>query len=121
MVELAKGIEAGSTEYGDRQKLEAGLASLGGTSPSAGAGGSSPGTTPLPATDDPLGALLSGSVSGGGGPPTDGLSVGPGMGAPAEDPMMTDKANRLRMVATNAESPMLRAAARAQLRVMVGE
>ena len=54
-------------------------------------------------------------------PVTDGLSVGPGAGPAMQDPMLGSKAERIRLIATQAESPMLRAAARAQLLVMAGE
>lgn len=119
MVDLAAGIEPGSTEYGDRQTLEAGLATLpsapgGAPAPSAPAGGGAP---PINGVTDPLGALMSGVIDPGqSGALTDGLSVGPGTPPPgqgeAEQPVKT----RLREIAMNARSPVLRAIARNELR-----
>lgn len=115
--QMRDSIEPGSTEYGDRQTLEAGLAQLGpsGVTPE---GGPAPAAAGMPLPDDPIGALLGGSVSM---PPTDGpltagLSVGAGPGPmsealPAEDP----RAQKLRMVATQAASPSLRHIARRML------
>jgi len=114
-------IEPGSTEYGDRATLEAGLTELGGGAGVGPGGSPAPGATPLPATGDPLGELMGGGVPGNPNLPlTDGLSVGPGAGPAVEDPMLSTRAERIRVIATSAESPMLRAAARAQLRAMAG-
>ena len=117
-------IAPGSTQYGDRQNLEAGLSQI-----MSGAGGGSAGaptTTPaprVPGSSNPLAALASGVVSGNpNSPVTAGMSVGPGPGpAVGMDPMMGDRANRLRALATQAASPALRALARAELRRMVRE
>ncbi len=122
MVDAAKAIEPGSTESGDRQTLEAGLAQLSG-------GGGAPAPTGPPegggltVPENPLGALTSGEVPGDEeGFVTDGLSVGAGTGpAGAPDVMMGDRATRLRQLATEASSPQVRAAARSELRRMTRE
>lgn len=114
---LSAAIQPGSTEYGDRQTLEAGLATLpgagGGAPPPSGGG---PAAGGVPSMGDPLSALLSGGVdpTGGAGMLTDGLSVGPGTMPPGqqEDPLMTT----LRTAAAEARSPVLRALARNELR-----
>ena len=120
MVDLASGIEAGSTEYGDRQVLEAGLATLpSGTQGGAPAPVGAPaggGSGPLAGPVDPLGALATGTINPNEqGLLTDGLSVGPGTmppGTGADDPVKV----RLREIATEARSPVLRALARNELR-----
>ena len=102
-------IEAGTIPSGDRGTLEQGLQeSLGeeaapdGT-PGAGVSG------PLPSANDPLGALMGGGVNPGDDRPlTQGMSVGPGGGLAAEDPMMSDKAVRLRVIAQQAKTPSLK-------------
>ncbi|MEE8374263.1 MAG: hypothetical protein V3R87_11140 [Dehalococcoidia bacterium] len=117
-----RAIEPGSTESGDRATLESGLSQvLSGqeAQQQAPAPGASPGVaTP----EDPLGALLSGEVSGDEFPSTEGLSVGPG-GGPAQEAthMMGSRAESLRAIAQEASSPMLRAAARSELRRMTKE
>jgi len=112
-------IAPGSTEYGDRGALEAAIGSAGGGGPAApSAGGGGP-TTALPSATDPLGALLGGGITPGELPLTDGLSAGPGAGPNmGDDPMLSDYATRLRTLATEAASPMLRSAARNRLRRM---
>lgn len=113
-------IEPGSTEYGDRQGLEANLQQvIGGAAPVGGpqqvAGG-----TPIPTPEDPIGALIGGDIDPGvAGPVTDGLSVGPGNspGNPM-DPLQTDRAQRLRLLATQASTPAVRSTARRMLRQM---
>lgn len=119
-----KAIAPGSTEYGQRQNLESGLAQV----MSAGAGGQAgaPTTTPaprVPSSSNPLAALAGGLLSGNPNEPvTAGMSVGPGDGpAMTMDPMLGDRANRLRAIATQAASPTLRAMARSELRRMVRE
>lgn len=120
--QASKAITPGSTEYGDRQTLQQGLSAVLGGGGGAPAGGPVPGPggpPPLPDTSDPLGALLSGAVKpGGGGPLTDGLSVGPGVGPTNNDPMMGDSAQRLRALAQEASTPFLRQAALGLLRDM---
>lgn len=121
MVDPVKAIEPRSTEHGDRATLEAGLTGVGGGAPSA--TGSPEPSPALAVPEDPLGALMSGEAPGDpGGTVTDGLSVGGGTGpAGAPDIMMGDRATRLRQLATEASSPQVRAAARAELRRMTRE
>jgi hypothetical protein len=117
-----RAIEPGSTESGDRAVLESGLSQvLSGQQAQAQAPG--PGAVPGVSTpEDPLGALLSGAVGGDELPSTEGLSVGPG-GGPAQEAvhMMGTRAESLRSIAQEASSPMLRAAARSELRRMTKE
>lgn len=115
-------IQPGSIPHGERGGLEAGLQEvLGGQAggASGGGGGVAP-ASPLPSPNDPLGALLGGQVPGDANlPVTDGLSVGAGAAPISEaDPMLSDRASKLRAIATEASSPMLRAAARGELRRM---
>lgn len=115
-----RAIEPGSVAQGDRAALEQGLSQVLGQAPQGGGGDAPAGPGPLAIPEDPLGALLSGEVSGEPGVPvTDGLSVGPGQGpAQSQDIMMGDRASKLRMLATEASSPNIRAAARDELRRM---
>jgi len=117
MVDVAQAIEPGSTAYGDRQTLEAGLSSA---MPQTGGGQPAPaGGGPLNIPEDPIGGLLSGEVSGDPNlPTTDGLSVGPGQGGPQDlnPAMQTPRAQRVRDLALNATSPAIRQAARNELR-----
>ncbi len=121
-----RAITPGSTESGDRAGLEQGISQvLSGAGPS---GDSAPGgvaaPAPVPTPEDPLGALLSGAISGNPDlPSSDGLSVGPGAGAPQQiaPVMQTDRADLLRDLAQNAETPALRQASRNELRRMLRE
>lgn len=120
-----RAITPGSTESGDRAGLEQGISQvLSGAGPS---GDSAPGQAapaPVPTPEDPLGALLSGAISGNPElPSADGLSVGPGAGAPQQiaPVMQTDRASLLRDLAQNAETPALRQASRNELRRMLRE
>lgn len=118
----ARAIEPGSTEYGQRQVLEEGLAQVGGGVGAGGPPAPAAGPPPLTIPEDPIGALLSGEVSGNPNLPiTDGLSVGDGAGPMTNDPMLGNRASRLRMIAEEASSPMVRAAARNELRRMARE
>ena len=118
----AKGIEAGSTEFGDRQTLEANLVDAvgGGGAPGVSATQGGPGVT---VPEEPLGALIGGEVRGSqDGSITDGLSVGAGTGvAGAPDQMLGDRATRLRQLALQGSNPFVRAAARQELRRMTKE
>lgn len=116
--DIASTIEPGSLEYGDRQavagRLQETIPDLqGGASPS----GPAPGAPAPGAAQDPLARLLGGKYSSD-LPPTDGLSVGPGAGPPstgqgiASSPMI----EKLRLIATQANSPLLRQYARQALR-----
>ncbi len=120
MVDLASGIQAGSTEYGDRQALEAGLSQLPNAAP-LGNTATPDGGEPLPAAGSPLEMLLSGELGEDADPVTAGLSVGSGPGPVAQSPFTDDAFERLRFVAENAKTPRLRAMARATLRRRVRE
>lgn len=115
--QLISAIEPGSTDYGDRQTLEAGLAASspdGAPAPDPAAAAVAP---PVDAGGDPLSALLSGAVNpGGSGPLTSGLSVGPGAGPMGQLGQVDPKEERLRQVATQSQSPVVRALARNELR-----
>lgn len=117
-------IQPGSTEYGDRQKLIAGIQATsigeGASGPNPEAGSTSPS---LDAVDDPLAALLSGSINpqGQNNPQTTGLSVGPGTGPEGQAEQQDPRKVRLQQIATTASSPLLRASARAELRRLVLE
>lgn len=86
-----------------------------------GSGGAQTGTPPVgappvaPDTSDPLGMLLGGALAPTGDPVTAGLSVGPGPGPTAPQRTPDAVADRLRLVAQHAKTPMLRAQARAAL------
>lgn len=119
--QLSKAIEPGSTEYGQRQVLESGLAELQpSTGPTAGAaaalGGSSIG---LPA--NPLDPLMSGELDSPTTPVTDGLTHGPGGGPLPEQGISDATVDRLRIMALEARSPVLREMARRSLRSSVRE
>lgn len=111
-------ISPGSTPYGERGALEGAIsdagAAGGGLAAAATPGGS---TVPPIGLDgsDPLGALLGGEVPINDAPVTDGLSVGPGA-TPFADQSPDPLHDRLLALATEAESPRLRAQARALLR-----
>ncbi len=111
--QLRKSIEPGSIPHGDRAGLEQNLGEL----PSTGAAQAAQPSVggPSPSGADPLGAILSGEVNPGGMgvPLTDGLSVGPGQGGPADIP--SDKQQRLHLLARASRSPQIRAAARLAL------
>lgn len=113
-------IEPGSTDYGDRQTLEAGLAQVGGGAPTGGGGTPSP-TTVMPSAGNPLSSLLSGAISPGDSPITSGLSVGPGdgpMNAPPVSPTDNDLGYKLKLIASQSTSPTLRRLAMARLKRM---
>jgi hypothetical protein len=119
-------IEPGSIPYGERGQLQDNISSVmsgasGGQQGGGGApaGGGAP--PPLPSTGDPMASLLGGAVAGDDLPVTDGLSIGPGAGAPTNDPMLGTKAQKYRSLATEASSPAVRALARQALRKMAGE
>ena len=112
--QLKQSIEPGSTQYGDRQALEAGLSSA-----------VAPGTPAQPpqavaqtGAGNPIEALLGDDLSPHQPqdlPTTAGLSVGQGpgpYGAEQEDPQMV----KLRQAATSARSPELRQIARRLVR-----
>ena len=114
-----RAIEPGSTESGDRQTLESGLSQvLSGAEATQQPGGGASGAIP----ESPIGALLSGEVAGDELPGTEGLSIGAGGGPDVAPTLMQgSRASSLRQIASQASSPMLRAAARAELRRMTKE
>ena len=122
--DTAAAITPGSLEYGDRQKLVAGLQSVG-TGGQPAAPNPAAGTLPPPVdgANDPLAALLGGQINpqGTDNPLTSGLSVGPGNGPDGVQNLQDPRKVRLQQIATKASSPMLRAAARLELRRLVGE
>jgi hypothetical protein len=116
--DISRTIEPGSLDYGNRQvvanRLQETIPALqGGSVPSAPA----PGAPAPGGPQDPIARLLSGGYSSD-LPPTDGLSVGPGAGPAstgvgiASSPLI----EKLRLIATEASSPLLRTYARASLR-----
>lgn len=112
-------IEPGSTSYGDRQVLEAGLSEVsGGTAPSPGNPGAAP-TTAFPDTGNPFSHMLSGEISPEDQPLTSGLSVGPGPSPNLQPgPLDGDLGSRLKAIANQTTSPTLRRLAVARLRRM---
>lgn len=106
-----------SMDYGQKGQFMSALQGPG--SGGAQGGGPAPAAPPAgvaPSPTDPLGMLLGGALGPGPGDPvTAGLSVGPG-GGPTTAPAVTDDVvERLRLVAQNAKTPMLRSMARAAL------
>ena len=69
-----------------------------------------------PDPSDPVGMLLSGALGADPNPVTSGLSVGAGPGPNVRPGVPDATAERLRLVAQHAKTPMLRAMARAALR-----
>lgn len=122
--DLIGGIEPGSVEHGQRASLEQGLSSALGEAPQTGpnpAAGQP--DLPLDNVDDPIAALLSGDLDPGGGqdPLTSGLSVGPGAGPAGTQAFQDPKKVRLQQLANEARSPLVRAAARNELRRLTGD
>jgi len=111
-------IEPGSVPSGDRAGLEAGLATVLGQGGGAPGGPAAP-VDPVQVGNDPLAALTSGGLTmPENGPITSGLSVGAGPGPEVEDPLNTDKARQLRLLATQARTPALRQTAIRMLKRM---
>ncbi len=110
-------IAPDSTEYGDRQTLEAGLgAAVGGATQLPATSPATP-SSPAGSIGDPMAALLGGLDPGAGpGPLTTGLSVGAGAGPLGEQQQQSPVQVKLQSLATSARSPMTRAAARNELR-----
>ena len=110
-------IAPGSVPYGERGSLEAGLPGAGpggGGIPPTSSGGPSVAGGP---SGSPLERMLRGKDAPAGLPATDGLSIGPGA-TPVnpevrQDPPVVEK---LRVLATQAKVPRLRALARSALR-----
>lgn len=115
--DIMRTVEPGSLPQGDRQKMASQLQQ---------ALGSAGGGPPVPAAQPPVSgggvpSPLSRLLGGGGSsdlPVTDGLSVGPGAGpslgpvASAENPLI----GKLRVIAMEASSPLVRYQARTALR-----
>lgn len=120
-----KAITPGSTESGDRQTLEGGLAQvLGGGGAGGGGGGQG---APLPAAPDggqsggPIQALLGGLHSTE-DPVTGGLSQGPGRTPnSALEGLPVSTMQKLQNIALNAKSPQTRYMARIALKRIVKE
>ncbi len=107
--EISRSIEPGSLESGNRQVVTDRIAQIVG--PASQQSAPQPGAASARAQE----RLGSGPVSE--KPITDGLSVGPG-GGPAQTPVIAEspRVEQLRIIATNARSPRLRALARDLLR-----
>jgi hypothetical protein len=107
--DIARSIEPGSTEYGDRQVVSDRIQQIVGQAQAPAR------PTPGAASSRAQDRLAGGPVSD--LPVTDGLSVGPGAG-PTQAPVIanTPRVEQLRVVAANARSPRLRALARDLLR-----
>jgi hypothetical protein len=112
--EIAENIDPGSTDYGDRAGLAAGVQGLG-TNPSATQAPAGAGAPLTPPANSPLDLLLQGELGKSGNPLTAGLSVGPGPG-PQYSPMDDSYDARLRTLATSARSPVIRQLARNLIR-----
>lgn len=111
-------------EYGQRQAFEAAL-SQSGIGQQTGPQGPMPGAAPtgggIGAPSNPLDPLLSGELAGSNAPLTEGLSVGPGAGPVGDVGIADSTVQRLRMVASQARSPVLRQLARDALRTTIRE
>lgn len=117
--QISKSITPGSMDYGARSSFNAALS--GGAAPPSGAA-APPDAGVAPGAADPLGMLLGGALGPPGSEPvTSGLSVGPGPGAAQGSVTPDDISERLRLVAQNAKTPMMRAMARAALRRRIQE
>lgn len=107
--EIARSIEPGSTEYGDRQVIEDRIRQVGAQAqaPQVPAPGAASGRGMDRLTQGPVSDL----------PVTDGLSVGPGATPqPADALAASPRVDQLRLIAQNARTPRLRALARDMLR-----
>jgi hypothetical protein len=116
----SQAIAPGSLPYGDRGPLEQGLsaAMAGGGAPAGGSTAGAPAMGPAVPPEGALGSLLSGAVKPSGVPLTDGLSVGPGSSPVDSGALLGDRATKLRAIATQASSPLLRKMAIDELRRM---
>lgn len=121
--QIGRTIEPGSLPQGQRQEvvsnLQTALGSSGGSPASQGAVPAGGAAVPSQAPD-PLQRLLSGSSSSD-LPVSDGLSKGPGNGPlrPGNNYAGSPKVQKLRLLASQASSPMLRQMARDALRAEV--
>ena len=106
-----------SMDYGKKGQFMDALQGPGSGSGQGGPPSAAPaGAGVAPGATDPLGMLLGGALGPGSGEPvTAGLSVGPGPGPTTAPAVPDDIVERLRLVAQNAKTPMLRSMARAAL------
>ena len=108
--EIARSIEPGSLEYGDRQVIEDRIRQV---------------AMPERAPQRPPGQVASKSRDRLGSGPvselpvTDGLSVGPGAGPRRNTAMESPKVQKLRIMAKNARNPMIQKLALDALRAIV--
>lgn len=109
--QLRRNIDPGSIPFGQRQQLEQNLGQLG--QPASPAAVRAPIDQELGIPSDPLDGLVSGEIPVGPDEVTAGLSVGPGPGPNVGPP--DSRVERLRMVAAQARSPVLRELARRAL------
>ena len=121
--DLSAGIAPGSLPHGSRGDLEAGLASAIGTSAPSVDGAAGAVDPPVDSVDDPIAALLNGDITpgGGGGPITEGLSVGSGAGPAGQVSGVSPEQARLQQIAMQAKHPLIRQMARNELRRIVSE
>lgn len=112
--QVQRSIAPGSTEFGDRQQMESNLAAAM-PSQTGGAPGRGPsGPPPAGGGGDPMQALL-GGLGQSPLPVTSGLSVGPGSGPQDLSPEVNDKVAKLRMMVSQAKTPLLRHMAKQEL------
>ena len=117
--DVARSIEPGSTESGERGPLAADIQSnlqgLAGAGPSLGPEATSPDIGGI----DPIQKLLDGETSD--LPVTDGMDVGPGAGPGTglDAVKQSPRVQKLRMIALGAKSPVLRQFARNALRAEI--
>lgn len=114
---ITRAIEPGSLPYGDRKKLGETLKQTGG---GGGGGGGVPQPGPTASSGgipNPVQRLLDGGYSSD-LPVTDGLAQGPGAGPARRPSAMAEnpRIGKLRMIALEAKSPLLRYYARIALR-----
>lgn len=115
--QLRKSIDPGSIPQGRRAGLEQALGQIGGGGQMAPrAATAAQGSLGVPSS--PLDPLTGQELPPGEGELTAGLSVGPGPG-PQADESPDSRMERLRLIALNAQSPVLREAARRSLRSTV--
>jgi hypothetical protein len=113
--QLIGSISPGSIPYGERQNIEAAIGQIGAAP--APAGPITPATGSLGIPSNPLDPLVGGQLPVNPDPVTAGLSMGPGTGG-VDSPIgiPPGSVERLRTVALNARSPVLRELARRALR-----
>lgn len=110
--DLRRNIEPGSIPFGERQRLEGNLPQLGQAPGPAAI--QTPLDSELGIPSNPLDSLLGGDIPVAPDEVTAGLDAGPGPGSVASGPP-DSRVERLRMVASQARSPVLRELARRAL------